>query len=265
MKKYRVLIVVLVLILMTSCLTKIDLNKAGSFNITIKWPKNSQASLSNNTNGRILTNNVETVIVSMYQLTKPENVFSKSVNHTNEPYHIIEFKGLLEGKWHFSVTCKDNTGTDLSKYEDEIDIVNGASTIVQTNFGLPKIIENVYNNPNIIQNSALNVISGNLGVISPESTYSSDIELGKTNITFEVSTSDKFETILYSILYPGNLTSQKVSSGELCQIGSFGVIGSSYPIEYGKKYYWRVKAENTVGYIYSKTFSFTTKSKIHSQ
>lgn len=263
MKKYRVLLLVMVLVLLTSCLTKIDIAKVGNFNITIKWPKTSKNTESNNNVGRIIKDSVETVTVSMYQLTKPDSIFSKTVAHTNELYHNIEFSGLIEGKWHLSVICKDNSGNELSNYEDEIDITNGASTVVQTNFGLPKVIGNVYDDVNVIQDGATNVLIGKLGIISPTSTYPSDLELGKTNITFEVSKSDKFDTIITTINYVGNLTGQKVAAGENCQTNTFGVVGAYYLLDYATKYYWRVKAENTVGYSYSKTFSFTTKSKIH--
>ena len=249
-------------VLLTSCLTKIDLEKKGSLNLTIKWPK---LSTETQANSRAIKVGTTTIVVTIHQQGKPETTQTRTITHSNEAYHSVEFTDLTEGKWHLSIVGKDISGETISEYVELIDITEDAPTIVQTKFGAPKKIEYVNPNssPSIIQDGAVMTTEfGELSAFYQGNTYN-DNTIPLTEVRIQVSEDSDFETEINNSPY---IISDSMSLGYIEDLMSpisigVGFIDSYFNLEPSTKYYWRIIVTNEYGSTTSKVFSFTTRTK----
>lgn len=253
MKKNIVLIIlsIIVSILLTSCLTKIDLEKKGSLNLTIKWPK---VSVENKSINKAIKAGTTTIIVTIHQQGKSETTQTRTITHSNEIYHSVEFTNLVEGKWHLSIVGKDSSGTEISSYGDLLDITADAPTIVQTMFGAPNKIMLPSSMYGIQNEGIMDYQYGQLAVDNPGNSYN-DSSITNSAIFF-VSENMDFSTNVSGSPFEVNPMQSYPQTPTMVNIG---ISDANIIIENNKTYYWKVMVINDYGYRESNVFSFNTQ------
>ena len=254
MKKNIILIIVLVLL--TSCLTKIDLEKKGSLNLTIKWPKASSEVKAVN---RAIKVGTTTIVVTIHQKGKPETTQTRTITHSNEAYHNVEFTGLIEGKWHLVIVGKDSSDMVISEYEDTIEVLEDAPTIVQTSIGgLKKIFEPYIDTAypeQYIADGATNVNGGYLSV-QYQGNVDNYINPDEAYVTFFLSDDIEF-TSASAFVYPSVVNKGNEALKFVSTTSSPGALSKN------TKYYWKAlvlsDSSGTEQMVESSVFSFTTR------
>lgn len=257
MKKNNVLVIlsIIVSILLTSCLTKVDLQKKGSLNLTIKWTK---VSVENKSINKAIKAGTDNIIVTITKYGNPEITQSRTINHSNESYHSVEFTNLVEGKWILKVSFRTGT-SEISAYEDTFDVLSDAPTIVQTSIGGLKKIINTYvptNYPEMyIIDGAENVEWGYLAVKYEGNVYS-DISPDEATVVFLLSDNREFSSFVtypaYSIVPKGNPAETYIN-----------ISSSGSGLNKSTKYYWKAlvlsDSSGVEQMVESSVFSFTTR------
>lgn len=250
----KISLILAIILLLTSCFTRVNIEKKGSINLAINWPKTE---ISSNINKNIKSETTK-ITVKIYPLGTPALYQEETIYHTDESSHSVEFKNLAEGKWFVSIMCYDTTVSDIapiSFYGDIIEVTANEATEVSTNFGSPrKVLEpSQYS----VSDGAIGVESCWLAIDNLGSTHINDTTNSSVYVTFYLSTDVAF-TSPVAISYPYSSVPQLVLEGNEAGVGTFGLIDSTFLLEPNTTYYWEAVLTNAVGSTTSSTFTFTT-------
>ena len=238
----KIIFLLLTIISIISCFSRIDIEKKGSVSLNIQWPNSNISSTYIN---KTIKANTTKIIVYIGNSTFNEN-YEKVIVHNGEESHSVEFNNLLEGEWDLAVYCYDSSDNLIAQYFDIIEVSSNNSTFIETNFGSPNKIwsPNSYS----IQNEA-ETSGGSISVSNPGDTYNS--YTSDYSITFYIS--DKID-------FSSNVKSYTSTIGYTYPTASatVGYTDSNFIILSNKTYYWKVIVTNSYGSRESKVFSFKT-------
>lgn len=241
----KILSLIILLIALTSCLAKVDLEQKG--NITFDLSKSIARSINSSTTA---------IDIIIHEKGKPETAQAKSIVHTPGAKHQVEFKDLVEGDWHILITFREGQYT-LGIYEDIINVSSSSKTVVDTKEQKLRKVTEAYTDQygTYIADGATNVMTGNVAIVYLGHTYYDTMTYYQpATIIFELSDTLDFSTIITSSETSASMTGTYVYSAFNSSVGD--------GFEANKKYYWRAKITSSYSGTeltsYSNTFSFTT-------
>lgn len=237
MAKY--FITIIILILMAGCIFKEE-NRKGTLNFSITWPEKSIKT-------KLIPSSCEKIKISLYKYGEYTNELSieKEImrNYSKTTENII-IEDLEKGKWDLSVAACDINGNTLAYIFEVIDIEEGENSF-NAIFGMPSKVYQA------------NPISG--AAISMDTNVNLEWYSVKSNYTTPDAVMDE---IKYTIYFGESLdlTDADILNKDTVLTSTQQSINMSYSnlpvLEPGKRYYWKIKSENSVGAVFGPTSSF---------
>lgn len=237
----KILSLIILLIALTSCLAKVDLEQKG--NITFDLNKSIARSINSSTTA---------IDIIIHEKGKPETAQAKSIVHTPGAKHQVEFKDLVEGDWHILITFREGQYT-LGIYEDIINVSSSSKTVVDTKEQKLRKVTSPYTSSDyFIANGQINAIPDAIAIEYLGHTYWDYQSQDNANIVFELSQNENFSS-------KQDISAINSIIIKYDTVESIGLINYVQP---ETKYYWRAKITSSYSGAsltsYSDTFNFTT-------
>lgn len=248
----KILSLMILIIGLTSCLAKVDLEKdTGSLSINIGANTSQKSNIS-----RAISSDTTKIVISLYNVENHINV-TRTIAYSAGLSYNIEIKDLLEGQWDLHIYTYNETTSSIQTgmYFDIIEIFPDKATSISHKFGSPLRIQNTApsgQNPEYIDNNEQNITSGYIATLIPENSLM-DSNIYVTNVTYLLSDVPDFSRNVqsYSPYISVGMSGQSLTA-------TVGSLDANFIIQGATTYYWKALVTNSIGTTESKVFSFTT-------
>ena len=280
----KILNFIFLLVVLTSCLAKVDLEKnTGSLSINIGAGTKQSSGIS-----RAITSDTTKIIISLYHVDSHTNI-TRTISYSAGQSYNIEIKDLLEGEWDLHIVTLKETGSSsetTGMYFDFIEIQKNKDTVITHKFGSPqRVLYAEYGTgqfsgmdaPFIGDKETMSGMIGYIGFLNFGSTYNvggyynPNPSYDHVSVQFIMSKDPEMKKDFVRYLdgsnylnyYPATATVSPDGSGSnyaKAEIGiAYSVSNNTFDtLEMNTTYYWKAIVTNSIGTTESKIFSFTT-------
>lgn len=248
----KILSLMILIIGLTSCLAKVDLEKdTGSLSINIGANTSQKSNIS-----RAISSDTTKIYINLFQPSTHTEI-TREITYTPGQSYNLTIDNLSEGTWdlHISTYNEISASIQTGAYFDMIEIYKDKDTVVSHKFEAPLKIQNTApsgQNPEYIDNNEQNITSGYIATLIPENSLM-DSNIYVTNVTYLLSDTPDFSRNIqsYSPYISVGMSGQPVTA-------SVGFLDANIIIQANTTYYWKAIVTNNIGTTESKVFSFTT-------
>ncbi len=242
----KILSLIILLIVLTSCLAKVDLEKdTGSLSINIGANTSQKSNIS-----RAISSDTTKIYINLFQPSTHTEI-TREIAYTQGQSYNLTIDNLTEGVWDLHISTYNEISTPLQtgEYSELIEIYSNKNTLVSHKFGAPKKIQ--FPSLNSVQDREIINGSRYLSVDNPGNSLNDSLK--SNNGIIYISDKSDFTNILYTTSFILDMSVHSFS------ININDIMGSDFMYQYDKTYYWKVVLSNDIGTTESKVFSFTTE------
>lgn len=279
----KILSLMILIIIFTSCMAKIDLEKdTGSLSINIGANTSQKSNIS-----RAITSDTTKIYINLFQPSTHTEI-TREIAYTQGQSYNLTIDNLTEGVWdlHISTYNEISASIQTGTYFDMIEIYKDKDTFVSHKFGSPKkVLYAEYGNTQwpamdyqfVGDGDIMTGMYGYIGFLNQGSTYNvggsynPNPSYDHVTIQFVMSKDPEmkrdfvrhFDGYDYLNYYPTTATLSPdgygANYGKAYLTVASSVSDNTFnSLEMNTTYYWKAILTNSIGTTESKVFSFTT-------